>query len=124
MKRLLIPSVALLLLSLFFDAQAQDRQQKDLDPKKHVQMMEMMKDKAMMETMMDHMASDKNMRMAMMQKMMQHAKKDSSSMMEMCKKMMDDQDMHSMMMKMMGGGMIKKEADKTSEKKESHKDHH
>jgi hypothetical protein len=52
--------------------------------------------------MMEHMTSEKGMRMKMMHKIMHHAKADSTGMMQMGRMMTDDQEIHAMMMKMMG----------------------
>jgi len=63
--------------------------------------MEALKDSTTINMMMDHIASDPELRTKMMDKLMLYCKKDSTSMMEMCKKMMDNKDMRGMMMKMM-----------------------
>ncbi|MEK6571926.1 MAG: hypothetical protein AABZ61_11185 [Bacteroidota bacterium] len=68
---------------------------------KHMQMMEMLKDSVMMDLMMDHIASDNQMRPTMMDKMIYYAIGDTSRMTEMCKMMINDKRMLSMMLKMM-----------------------
>src|SRR3989304_922910 len=70
-------------VAIFIAATPQEKQQKKMDPAKHMQMMEMMKDSTAMNMMMEHMMDDRGMRMKMMEKMMEHTKGDSSSMMEM-----------------------------------------
>lgn len=100
MKRLTFAAFIATLLLLSVAAMAQD---KKMEQKKRMQMMEMMKDSTMMNMMMEHMAKDDHMRGMMMNKMMQSAKGDQAKMMAMCKAMMEDKDMHSMMMKMMDG---------------------
>ncbi len=68
---------------------------------------ETINDSSMVNTMMDHIATNGHMRVMMMQKMIHHTKADSTGMMEMCKTMTDDKEMHGMMMKAMEGGMMK-----------------
>lgn len=82
--------------------------QDEKDVEKPMMMMEnMMGDSTMMKDCMDKISSDDGMRMMMMNKMMKSSEGDEKSMMEMCKTMMDNPEMHSMMMKMMGGEMMK-----------------
>ncbi|MEX1138694.1 MAG: hypothetical protein WEF53_05060 [Bacteroidota bacterium] len=129
MKRFIVVTTISAFALLFAGAQAQE-QDKKMDPAKHKQMMEMMKDSTMMNMMMGHMMSDRGTRMRMMSRMMEHAKKDSSSMMEMCRKMMGDSDMHSMMKKMMEGGtmmkhdMMPSDSSKGTKKPTPHDQHH
>ncbi len=100
MKRLTLAALTTILLILAVVAMAQERK---MDRRKHVQMMEMMRDSTMVNMMMEHMAKDNHMREMMMQKMMQSAKGDEAKMMAMCKAMIEDKDVHSRMMKMMDG---------------------
>jgi len=131
MKHFTFVTLVASLAILFVAASPQDKQKKGVDQKKHMQVMEMMEDSSMMDMMMEHIASDSDMRMGMMHKMMSQVKSDTSSMMEMCKTMMDDKDMHSCMMKMMDGGMMNhdmmhgKSSDKKKDdaKKSDHEEH-
>lgn len=108
MKRTVFAALAVSLMVLFVAACEQYKQEANqTDQQKHVQMAEMMQDSSMVNAMMDNIASNSHMRMMMMQKMIHHTKADSTGMMEMCKTMADDEGMHAMMMKMMGGGMMK-----------------
>ncbi len=68
---------------------------------KHMQMLEMLKDSVMMDLMMDHIASDNQMRTTMMDKMIYYAIGDTTRMMEMCNMMINDKRMLSMLLKMM-----------------------
>lgn len=132
MKQIHVIITAFLMLGLTASVVAQDAQKKMMDMKKQMHTKEMMKDAAMVDMVMDEIAGDDGLRMKMMEKMMTHAHKDSTAMMSMCKTMMDDKDMHSMMMKMMGGGMKGMKGmkgmmhEKMDEKKDSmdHKEHH
>lgn len=72
-----------------------------------MKMHKMMSDSTMMEGCMDKISSDDGMRMMMMDKMMKSSEGDDKAMMEMCKTMMNNPEMHSMMMKIMGGDMMK-----------------
>ncbi len=117
MKRSLIAAFAVTLLIVFASI-AQDKP-KQVDSQKQKHMMEMMKDPAMMDMMMDHVASNKDMRTKMMDRMMSHMKGDMDSKMDMCKSMMKDKEMHSCMMKSMEGmmnhdGMMKSKPDSKS----------
>lgn len=111
---------------LVFFATASRPQEKKMGEKKHKQMMEMMRDSTMVNMMMEHMAKDDHMRMKMMHKIMEACKSDESKMMGMCKMMVEDEDMHSMMMKMMEGGMKKQmpESMKTPKQGGDHEQHH
>ncbi len=82
---------------------------------------ELMKDSKKTEQVMNHIATNQEMRMEMMSKMMEtmHGKKDE--MMKMCKMMMKDGEMHSTMMKMMEGMMHKDDSD--SKEKDTHSNH-
>ena len=107
MKRTVLSAIAVSLMVLFVAACEQYKQEaKQTDQQKQAQMAEMMQDSSMVNAMMDHVASNSHMRMMMMQKMIHHAKADSTGMMQMCKMMADDQEMHAMMMKMMGHGTM------------------
>lgn len=75
-------------------------QEKKMDQKKQAQMM--MKDSTMLNMMMENIAKDDHLRVQMMQKMIQSAKGDQAEMAALCKAMVEDEDMHSLMMKMMG----------------------
>lgn len=70
------------------------------------QITEMMSDSSVVNTVMDHIASDSHMRMMMTQKMIHHTRADSTGMMQMCAMMTTDKDMHAMMMRMMGTAMM------------------
>ncbi|RIK60087.1 hypothetical protein DCC62_28350 [candidate division KSB1 bacterium] len=114
MKRTVFAAIAVSLMVLFVAAcQQYQPEAKQTIQQKQMQVSEMIQDSSMVNAMMDNIASNSHMRMKMMQKMMHHAKADSTGMMQMCKTMMDDQEMHVMMMKMMGtgtmtnGGMMK-----------------
>jgi hypothetical protein len=99
MKRLTFSVIITSLLVLSVTGIAQE---KKMDQKKQAPMMEMMKDSTMMNRMMENIAKDDHMRMQMMQKMIQSAKGDQAKMTGLCKAMVEDEDMHSLMMKIMG----------------------
>ncbi|NIR51725.1 hypothetical protein GWO43_24425 [candidate division KSB1 bacterium] len=123
MKQLTFLIMAVSLLSI---SQVSMAQKKPTDPTKQKQTMEMMQDSTMMSMMMEHIAKDDHMRNMMMHKMMQSVKGDEAEMMEICKAMIADQDMHSMMMKMMKGdmGMMEPESMQKQDEKEGHEQHH
>jgi Fervidolysin N-terminal prodomain len=94
--------ISVCLMVLFVAFLPQDKQKaKKLDQQKHMQMLEMMNDSAMVSMMMDSIASSSRMRMMMMQKMMRHAKADSVGMMQMSRMMADDQEMHATLTKLL-----------------------
>ncbi len=70
-------------------------------------MHEKIEDGSAMNMCMETIASDANNRDQMLNKMMGKCSGDNEALMQMCKTMMDNPEMHSMMMKMMGGEMMK-----------------
>ena len=108
MKRIVSIAAFATIVLVFVAASPQEKQEHRMDSQKHMQLMEMMKDSAIMNTMMDHIASNRNMSSMMMGKMIRHAQSDSSMMSTMCGMTLHDQSMHSLMLNMMmgGGGMM------------------
>jgi hypothetical protein len=76
------------------------------DQQKQMQVTEMMQDSVMVNAVMEHIASNSDTRMEMMQKMVEYCNSDSAEMIQMFNAMTEDKEMHAMMMKMMGGGMM------------------
>jgi hypothetical protein len=104
MKRILSIVTFASIVLVFVAASPQDRQEDRMKSQKHMQMMEMMKDSIMMNTVMDHIASTRSMSSVMMGKMIHHAQSDASMMSARCGMALHDKSMHSMMMNMMNGG--------------------
>jgi len=101
MKRTVFAAILVVLTVLFVAFLPQETQQKGAVQNKQMQMMEMMKDSAMVNVMMDHIAANSHLRMAMMQKVLHHAKTDSAGKMAMCKMMTDDKEMHASLTKLL-----------------------
>lgn len=97
---------ALVVGLLFYTATARS-QEKQVDSQKQQQMMEMMQDSTMFNMMMEHIANHDHMRTRMMQQLIESARSDTSWKMNMCKMMLENQHTHSMMMRMMEGGMMR-----------------
>lgn len=104
MKKIALTTVVLSLALFLVSGLAQEKKQTGTERQEHM-MMEMMKDSSMVSMMMDHIASDRHLRMMMMEKMMRYANQDSSCMMEMCAKMMKGKKNNESMMKMSKGMM-------------------
>jgi hypothetical protein len=79
----------------------QETQQKGTNPSQQTQVSELMKDSAMVNVMMDHIAANSNLSRAMMGKMLHHAKADSTAKAAMCKMMTDDKEMHAALTKLL-----------------------
>lgn len=90
-------------------ASAQEMRHGESSQMREQHMMAMMKDSAMVEMMMDHIAASEGLRRTMMLKMLSHAESDSVAMNDLCRTMMDDGCMDSCMMKMKDGGHMKHE---------------
>lgn len=95
MKRIIIASIAL--TSFLFVIAAISQNAVEHPMKEHL--MEMMQDEEMVKMVMDHIASNPEMRMQMMHRMMHGEEGEMHAMMEKCKKMMqgDHEHMHGMM---------------------------
>lgn len=78
---------AILFAGLFIFAAAAMPQDKKMAQQKRTQMMEMMKDSAMVNAMMDHIVSDSHLRTMMLRKLAEFAKTEASVMTEMRKMM-------------------------------------
>lgn len=83
---------------LFIASIPQEDEKLHIDEQQRQHMMEMMKDPGMAEMIMEHIASDTDLRMMMMQQMHTTMHGDGESMMEMCKKMMGDDHRRGAMM--------------------------
>lgn len=81
---------AILFAGLFIFSVAAIPQDKKMAQQKRMEMMEIMKDSAMVKMMMDHIITDSNLRMAMMRKLASFAKSDSLTMISM-RKMLQSQ---------------------------------
>jgi hypothetical protein len=107
MKRVLLLSIATVSIVLFVAALPQQKSRKALESQRRTQLEEMMKDPAVVNFMMDRIASNNTLRSMMMQKMIRRADSDSTWMGNMVGMMNGDYPMHSMMMQMMTGqGMM------------------
>jgi hypothetical protein len=86
------------IIFLFIAFMPQEEHLHHADDQQRQHMMEMMKNPAMAEMIMEHIAEDGDLRMKMMHKM--HAKMhgDGESMMDTCKRMMGDDHQHGAMM--------------------------
>lgn len=111
MKRTVFAAIAVSLTVLFVAACEQYKQEvTQTDQQKQAQISEMMQDSSMVNMMMDHIASDYHLQSMMMQKMIQHAKSDRVAMTQIGKMMTDDMEMRSIMQKMTGEEMMKKDS--------------
>jgi hypothetical protein len=108
MRTKIFSAIAVSLMVLFVAACQQEVKQ--TDQQKQLQIKEMMQDSSMVNMMMDHIASDYDLQSMMMQKMIQHAKSDRVAMTQIGKMMTDDMEMRSMMQKITGAEMMKKDS--------------
>lgn len=108
MKRTVFLAIAVSLMVLFVAACQQEVKQ--TDQQKQAQITEMMQDSTMVSMMMDHIASDYHLQSLMMQKMIEHAKSDRTAMTQIGKMMTDDMEMRSLVQKMTGEEMMKKDS--------------
>lgn len=101
MKRTLFAAIAVILTVLFVAFLPQETQQQGTAQNQQTQVMELMKDSAMVKVMMDQIAANSHLRIMMMQKMIHHAKADSTGKMAMCKMMTDDKEMQASLTKLL-----------------------
>lgn len=88
-------TIAILTLVAYPTVVAQTQEHHAMDDQKHVQMMQMMKDSSLMDTMMTHVAADRQMGMRMMEKMAEYTGGDTASMQELCAVMMKGKSEHT-----------------------------
>lgn len=120
MKTTLSLMILTLLASTGVTAQRQDKHSA-MDHQKHIQVMEMMKDSAVVDMMMSLVAADRQMRTAMIQKIAEYTEGDPAAKQEACMALMNRKG-EPASREAMGCGMMKHEEMQGKEKQEkSHK---